>query len=122
MTAPLSKRQLDAIGQRIRSHGDMHIRIRHVTLARLIVSAGTGWSFGQRVMDHCPDSGYREVDACALNALLLLAEDRLPRPAPSPVRHVFQPHRKYPWFCDACGYGRAEGLKHFQPVEQEQAA
>lgn len=30
--------------------------------------------------------------------------------------HQFRPHRKYPWFCDQCGYGPREPLKHIQDV------
>lgn len=26
--------------------------------------------------------------------------------------HAYQPHRKYPWFCDECGYAEHERLKH----------
>jgi hypothetical protein len=36
-----------------------------------------------------------------------------PPPARSSL-HRFAPHRKYPWFCNSCGYGPYEPLKHIQ--------
>lgn len=26
--------------------------------------------------------------------------------------HEYKPHRKYPWFCELCGYPEHERLKH----------
>ena len=27
-------------------------------------------------------------------------------------RHPYKPHKKYPWFCEDCGYAEHETLKH----------
>lgn len=31
------------------------------------------------------------------------------------LRHAYEPHADYPWFCDVCGYPKHETLKHLPP-------
>lgn len=42
-------------------------------------------------------------------------EDSIPAAVSGPPLHTFKPHRRYPWFCDRCGYPPHEPLKHPQP-------
>lgn len=114
-TNTLNRRQLDAIGNRIRRDGDMAISIRHETLARLCVTAEVPFGFGVRMLE-ISEPNKRDVDAAALNALLLIAESKLPAEPRQPVTHPFRADRRYPWFCADCGYGPAEPLKHPQGV------
>lgn len=111
---PLNRRQLDAIGKRMRALGDMPIPIAHLTLARLCITAQAPYGFGIRMLEIRPDDVKREVDAAALNALLLIAESKLPKEPRGPVLHTFEPDRRAPWFCRKCGYGPGEVLKHIQ--------
>jgi len=43
-------------------------------------------------------------------------KSREPKPAPD-YRHYYMPHKKFPWFCEHCGYGAGITLKHFQKGE-----
>lgn len=105
--------ELEAIGARIRTHGDMPIRISHLALARLCITAEVPFGFGQRMLDNRSDGPMRKVDAAALYALLLQAEARLPGES-KPNLHPFRPAPRAPWICADCGYGPGEGLKHPQ--------
>lgn len=55
----------DAVLKRIGRQGDMHIRIRSETFRRILLSNGYSWNF-----DTQP---YREIDAVALEALVMRA-------------------------------------------------
>jgi hypothetical protein len=35
-----------------------------------------------------------------------------PEPSPEHLRHKYEPHADYPWFCEHCGYPEYETLKH----------
>lgn len=35
------------------------------------------------------------------------------------MTHKYLPHRKYPWFCDKCGYGQYERLMHEGPTNAD---
>lgn len=37
------------------------------------------------------------------------------RPPPAPSVHHFKPNRKWPWFCELCGYAPHEPLQHIRP-------
>lgn len=72
-SASLRARLLD----RIAAHGDMAIEVKNSELARVIMDAGAV-EFGRHLLD-----GYdeiREVDAPALEALLILAAMNSPHP------------------------------------------
>lgn len=109
---PLNARQLAALGRRIRAMGDMPIPVSHLLLARLMITAQVPFGFGSRMLDHGHDQVKREVDATALNALLLIAESKLPQDPPAPRWHDFKPSGRYGLYCAFCGYGRYEALKH----------
>lgn len=54
------------------------------------------------------------------------ADEYLADYAPEPPKlllHAFEPHPKYSWFCDQCGYPPHEPLKHFptQAIEARRA-
>jgi hypothetical protein len=55
--------------KRISACGDMPIRIRDKTFESLLRTLGINWETSMGGTD-----GYREIDACALEALVVLAE------------------------------------------------
>lgn len=115
-SAALNRRQLNAIGSRIRAEGDTLIAISHVVLARLCITAEVPFGFGRRMLEIPHEPIKRDVDAAALNALLLIAEAKLPPEPSPPMTHPFRPARRTPWICRDCGYGPGEPLKHPQAV------
>jgi hypothetical protein len=47
------------------------------------------------------------------SAALWRIEMRSPgRPIPAPLRHAYELHKKYPWFCGHCGYAEHDPLQH----------
>lgn len=70
-----TKRQRDAIGKRIGDCGDMEIRISERLLADLIEDAGVP-QIARHMRDRSSGMIFREVDAPALEALLILASQK----------------------------------------------
>jgi len=71
--AATTKRQRDAIGKRIGDCGDMEIRISERLLADLIEDAGVP-QMARHLRDRPSGMLFREVDAVALETLLILAD------------------------------------------------
>lgn len=121
LARPLSQRQLDAIGNRIRAWGDMPIKISALAFARLCLTAQVPYSFGSHLLERLDASQlHREIEAVALWALVAIAESKVTvtEPPANARLHRFDPDPKHPWFCRQCGYGPGETLKH----SQDQAA
>lgn len=78
-TGRTSARLRLALLNRIGRMGDMPVRLRSTTLADVIadaLDAPRPWH-----LDHEAHGGFREVEACALEALVILAtRNRRPRP------------------------------------------
>ena len=64
--------------------------------------------------------GYVSIEAAELERLRAIDQKYGWRERPPPDhRHPYKPHRKYPWFCDSCGYAEHDPLMHY-PRQGEQ--
>lgn len=61
------------------------------------------------IVDH---DGFASVPSDMWDALERIARAARNRDMWGAHRHAYAPHRKYPWFCDLCGYPEHETLKH----------
>jgi hypothetical protein len=51
---------------------------------------------------------------------LALAKHQPSELTPEHLRHKYEPHADYPWFCEQCGYPEHETLKHTLPDKQSE--
>lgn len=66
----------------------------------------------QRALGEIRDIASGSTTANSLPNIARIASNALePRPQ-FDDRHAYVPHRKWPWFCDRCGYPEHENLKH----------